>query len=313
METAGSSPIVPSRRIFIAGPTAVGKSEIALRLAEKIGGEIISVDSMQVYRGMNLGTSKPSADERARIPHHLVDVCELSESFDAARFCQLAGQAAVEIESRNRVPIFCGGSGLYFRAFLEGLGDAPPANPAVRIELEQVPLEALLLELEKSDPATFARIDRQNRRRVLRAVEVFRITGKPFSPQRAAWTPTPRTGSSFFALKRTTADLQARINGRVDRMFANGLVEETRQLLERGLNKNPTAMQALGYRQIVEMLQKGRPLLETIELVKIRTRQFAKRQMTWFQRQSDARWLDLTTPAHSAEATAVILSKLAPP
>ena len=300
--------MVPSRRIFISGPTAVGKSEIALRLAEKIGGEIISVDSMQVYRGMDIGTSKPSPEERSRIPHHLLDVCELSESFDAARFCRLAGQAVVEIESRNHVPIFCGGTGLYYRAFLEGLGDAPPANPTLRIELEKLPTEALLLELEKADPATFARIDRQNRRRLIRAVEVLRLTGKPFSIQRAIWTPTPPSGAAFFALKRTTADLQTRINHRVDRMFARGLVEETRQLLARGLDKNPTALQALGYRQVVEMLQTGRPLAETIELVKIRTRQFAKRQMTWFRRQAGMQWIELSPGTAASEVAGRILS-----
>ena len=177
----------PSSLILLTGPTAVGKSEIALRLAEKIGGEIISVDSMQVYRGLDIGTAKPGAAERARVPHHLLDVAELTEAFDAARFVRLARTAVAEIQGRGRVPVLCGGTGFYFRAFLEGLGDAPPADAALRAALAQTPLPDLLRELEECDPATFQKIDRQNPRRVIRAIEVIRLTGRPFSAQRAAW------------------------------------------------------------------------------------------------------------------------------
>ena len=180
------SPLAP---VFLAGPTAVGKSAVALALAESLGGEIISVDSMQVYRGLDLGTAKPSAAERARVPHHLLDVVELSEAFDAAQFVRLATAAVVEIQARGRVPIFCGGTGLYFKAWLEGLGEAPPSDARVRAELEAAPLSELLAELEQRDPLTYARIDRQNPRRVIRAVEVIRLTGKPFSAQRANWNP----------------------------------------------------------------------------------------------------------------------------
>src|SRR4051812_41200252 len=166
--------------VFIAGPTAVGKSEIALAVAEKIGGEIISVDSMQVYRGLDIGTAKPSAAERARVRHHLIDVVDITEPFDAAQFVRLATAAVAEIQSRGRVPIFCGGTGLYFKAFLEGLGDAPPADEALRAQLETVPLPELLAELTEKDPVTYEKIDRQNPRRVIRAVEVIRLTGKKF-------------------------------------------------------------------------------------------------------------------------------------
>ena len=178
--------------IFLAGPTAVGKSEIALRLAETIGGEIISVDSMQVYRGLDLGTAKPTPAERARVAHHLIDVVGLTEAFDAARFVTLAGAAVEDIQSRGRVPVFCGGTGLYFKAFREGLGAAPPSDAALRAELEAAPLETLLGELRELDPVTYERIDRQNPRRVIRAVEVIRLTGRPFSAQRANWPPASR-------------------------------------------------------------------------------------------------------------------------
>ena len=285
-----------SRPIFIAGPTAVGKSEVALRLAETIGGEIISVDSMQVYRGLDLGTSKPTPAERARVPHHLIDVVDVTEPFDAAKFVTLAGTAVSDIQSRGRVPIFCGGTGLYFKAFLEGLGEAPPADATLRAELEAAPLETLLDELRERDAVTYKRIDRQNPRRVIRALEVIRLTGRAFSEQRADWNAErgTRNAEPFFGLSRTPADLHRRIDIRVEKMFAQGMVDETRRLLEAGLAQNQTAMQAIGYRQVVEHLRGERPLKETIELVKIRTRQFAKRQLTWFKRHATPTWIALS-------------------
>jgi tRNA dimethylallyltransferase len=298
--------------IFLAGPTAVGKSEIALLLAEKIAGEIISVDSMQVYRGLDIGTAKPSAEERARVRHHLIDIVDLTELFDAAQFVRLANDAVADIQSRGRVPIFCGGTGLYFKAFLEGLGDAPPADEKLRSELEAAPLAELLAELAEKDAATYEKIDRSNPRRVIRAVEVIRLTGKKFSEQRATWQSTVRSPSAFakatadrqstaiFGFSRDVTDLRARIDARVDAMFACGLVEETRQLLEHGLAQNKTALQALGYRQVVEHLRGERGLPETIELVKIKTRQFAKRQMTWFRRHGNCDWIELK-PGNSFE------------
>ena len=291
--------------VLLAGPTAVGKSEIALLLAEKIGGEIISVDSMQVYRGLDIGTAKPSAVDHARAPHHLIDVVEVTEPFDAAKFSELAHRAVAEIQSRNHTPILCGGTGFYFKAFLEGLGEAPPSDAALRAELEATPIADLLHELAVRDPATYEKIDRQNSRRVIRAVEVIRLTGKPFSAQRAEWNEEGRTkkAESMIVLTRQADDLRIRINARVDEMFRRGLVSETEQLLKHGLAENKTAMQALGYRQVVEHLRGERSLAETIELVKIRTRQFAKRQRTWFRKQLNVEWIELKSqsPADVAE------------
>jgi tRNA dimethylallyltransferase len=285
--------------VFLAGPTATGKSAVALELAGRIGGEIISVDSMQVYRGLDIGTAKPTPAERRRAPHHLIDVAGLDESFDAARFVALARAAVAEIRERKRVPIFCGGTGLYFKAFLEGLGDAPPADPDMRAELEATPLETLLTELERRDPVTFQKVDRRNPRRVRRALEVIRATGRPYSEQRADWRSGPAVARHFIGLTRPAGELVERIGQRVDSMFAGGLVAETEVLLARGLAKNPTALQALGYRQVVEHLRGERSLPETIELVKIRTRQFAKRQLTWFRRQMRLEWI---SPAESSAA-----------
>lgn len=306
------SSILHPHPIFLAGPTAVGKSAVALQLAETIGGEIISVDSMQVYRGLDLCTAKPSAAERARVPHHLIDVVELNEPFDAAQFITLAQAAAEEIQSRGRVPIFCGGTGLYFKAYLEGLGEAPPTDEKLRSELETTPLTELLRELEQRDPVTFTKIDRQNPRRVVRALEVIRLTSKPFSTQRAGWTPSSilhPPSSRFYCLSRTAADLHSRINARVDEMFAAGLVEETRQLLQRGLEHNKTAMQAIGYRQGVEHLRGERSLPETIELVKTKTRQFAKRQLTWLRKHANAQWIELKPDSSISELSGLIAEK----
>jgi tRNA dimethylallyltransferase len=302
------------RSLFLAGPTAAGKSAVALRLAEQLGGEIISVDSMQVYRGLDVGTAKASPAERARVPHHLIDICDLGESFDVAQFIWRAQQAASEIQSRGRLPIFCGGTGLYFKAFLSGLGEAPPADAVLRAELEAMPFEALLRELRERDPAAYEKIDKENPRRVIRAVEVIRLTGKKFSGQQAEWKAEgarPKT-ENFFCLTRSEADLRGRINVRVDEMFQRGLVEETRALLQRGLERNRTAMQAIGYRQAVEHLRGECNLAETIELVKTKTRQFAKRQLTWFRRYGNGEWIELAA-GECADRTAENLRlRLAP-
>ena len=297
--------------IFLAGPTAVGKSAVALTLAEKMGGEIISVDSMQVYRGLDIGTAKPSADERARVPHHLLDVCDLTAAFDAAQFIRLAQNAVAESQARNKTPIFCGGTGLYFKAFLAGLGEAPPADAELRAELEAVPLGELLHELRALDPAAYEKIDRQNPRRVVRAVEVIRLTGKKFSEQRAEWKSVEPKAQSpkskvIFCFTRPPEDLHRRINVRVDEMFARGLVDETCGLLQRGLAENKFALQAIGYRQVVEHLRGEHDLAETIALVKIRTRQFAKRQLTWFRRQGNCEWIELRPDEAAAETVARI-------
>jgi len=285
--------------LLLAGPTAVGKSDLALLLAEKTGGEIVSVDSMQVYRGLHIGTSKPTQAERARVRHHLIDVVDLTQPFDAAQFVRLARDAVADIQSRGRLPILCGGTGLYFKAFLDGLGDAPKADAALRSELAATPLPELLAELAAKDPVAYERIDRQNTRRVIRAVEVIRLTGKRYSQQRADWSGAEAARSAseavvFIGLTRQSADLQQRINVRVDKMFQQGLVAETEELLKHGLSENRTAMQALGYRQVVEHLRGQRSLPDTIELVKIRTRQFAKRQMTWFKKYGPWDWINLS-------------------
>jgi len=283
----------------------VGKSAIALALAERVGGEIISVDSMQVYRGLDLGTSKPSPADRARVRHHLIDVVDLASGFDAAQFVRMATEAVADIRSRGRIPIFCGGTGLYFKALFDGLDETPHTDPQLRAELENTPLPALLDELAARDRDTFERIDRLNPRRVVRALEVLRLTGRPLSVQRADWRPGNAPASAaappVVVFTRSPDDLRARIDARTDAMFRAGLVDETRRLLTAGLGANRTALQAIGYRQVVEHLRGERDLTDTIALVKQKTWQYARRQMTWFRHQLNGRWLELKPTDAPAE------------
>ncbi len=296
-----------ARTIVIAGPTATGKSAVAVELARRLGGEIISVDSMQVYRGLDVGTAKPSAAQRAAVAHHLLDVVTVRDPFDAARFAALAGEAIADILGRGRLPILSGGTGLYFKALLEGFGDTPAADPRLRAALEATPLAVLLEELEHWDPVTFMTIDRRNRRRVVRALEVIRITGRPLSSQRAAWTrPTVPCTGPCFGLLRSRGDLRRRIEARVDEMFVGGLVAETQRLLGEGLAENRTALQAIGYRQVVEHLQGVRGLEATIALVKQRTGQLARRQMTWFRHQLALEWI----PCEPEEPATAVAERL---
>ena len=263
--------------ISIAGPTASGKSAVAMEVAKQIQAEIISVDSMQVYRGMDIGTAKPTPDEQVGIPHHLIDCAGLEETYDAARFVREANEAERQIER----PIYCGGTGLYFQARLEGLGETPQADAAMRTAIEAMRHEERLAELEAADSLTFERIDQQNPRRVVRALEVIRMTGKPFSEQRAEWQNT--VPANFFLIEREREDLRTRIEARVDRMIAAGLVEETCSL-RAALENNRVAQQALGYRQVIRHLRGELNLPDTVALIKSRTWQFARRQKTWFRR-----------------------------
>lgn len=282
----------PPFPIFLTGPTAVGKSDLAMQLAEETSGEIISADSMQVYRGLDIGTAKPSPQKRSLIPHHLIDVAELCQTFDAGQFVQKATQAVREIKQRQRIPIFCGGTGFYLKAYREGLDDLPPRNPALRSELEQTTPEKLLEELCRKDPLLFAQIDPKNLRRVIRALEIIRQTQQPVSAQRRQWEAKASL-PPLVVLFRPAASLRKRIHQRVEAMFQAGLVEETQALLKCGIQENPVASRALGYRQVLRHLKNQSSLLETIALVKTKTWQFARRQLTWFRKQKHTIWLDL--------------------
>ncbi len=279
--------------IFLAGPTAAGKSRLAIQLAQATCGEIISADSMQVYQGLDIGTAKPSAQERALIPHHLIDIAGLHQPFDAEQFVAQATQAVRKITQRQKQPIFCGGTGFYLKAYREGLDKLPPRNAALRRELQQTSPEKLLEELRQKDPTLFSQIDQKNLRRVIRALEIIRQTNRPASVQWQKWASKITPPSPLVILSRPLASLRKRIDQRVEAMFQAGLVDETKTLLQHGIQNNPAATSALGYRQVIECLEHRRPLAETIALVKTKTWQFARRQLTWFRKQKHTLWLDL--------------------
>ena len=278
--------------IYITGATASGKSALAMRLANTLGGEIISVDSMQVYCGLNIGTAKPSAQEQNEIQHHLIDVAQLSEAFDAAQFVSLAQQALKLIWKRGRVPIFCGGTGLYFRALIEGLGESPPGDESLRDELALMPIESLVAELRIKDPEAAKQVDLKNPRRVLRAIEVIRLTGRPYSEQRIGWNNVDKAPQNLFCISREVDVLNQRIHKRVDEMFNQGLVEETQTLIKKGLRNNRNACQALGYRQVLDLMDGKLDLENVVHQVKTKTRQFAKRQRSWFRNQMKCKFLE---------------------
>ncbi len=305
--------------VALVGPSASGKSGVALELALFQGAEVVSVDSMQVYRGMDIGTAKPSAADQARVPHHLIDLTEVDTGFDAAAFRAAALPVIDGIIARGKTPLLCGGPGFYYAALLKGLGCAPAGSPALRAQLESATTDQLLEELRHCDPPAFQRVDRQNRRRVLRAVEVFRLTGRPFSEQR----PSPTAPAAvhpvgdqrmwrIFGLLRSAEDLRARIEMRVKSMFDQGLLEETRRLMAAGLEQNRTALQAIGYRQCVEHLRGERSLAATRELIQTRTRHLARRQMTWFRRQMRVTWLSVGQDEEATETATRILRLLQP-
>ena len=295
------------KSLFISGPTAVGKTDLAIRLAGKLNGEIISVDSRQIYKGLDIGTSKPAPTQQKSIPHHMIDIVNLNEHFDVQQFVTAAANIKNKIVCQGKVPIFCGGTGLYFKAYLEGLDPFPAADHALRRELEKVPIRELLAELEASDPRCFAKIDRKNQRRLVRAIEIIRLTGKPFSSQRTRWQAA-LPASLIIVLNRPSSSLRRRIEDRVERMFAKGLVEETEHLLHLWLDKN-VMNQTLGYREVIDYLKDRRSFDGTIELVKRRTWQFARRQLTWFRGQSRSIWLDIDDVS-SVDLPAVLLKKL---
>ncbi len=282
--------------VFLVGPTAVGKSAVALELARALDAELVSADSMQVYRGMDIGTAKPTTEERALVPHHLIDVCEVNQVFDAKQFIEMASRVIDGIHARGRKALIVGGTGLYVRALRHGLFEGPPRSEALRERLEKMTVVQLFEELERLDPATAKRIDRHNPRRLVRALEVFHETGKPISELQKEWgreEGSRATTAAGFLLNRDRKDLHVRIERRIDQQIASGWVTEVRQLLEGGLEKNATAMQAAGYRELVAHVRGDLSLAEAVALIKTRTRQLAKRQLTWFRRETQLDWLEV--------------------
>jgi tRNA dimethylallyltransferase len=302
--------------IFLIGPTAVGKSAVAMELAQRIDAEIVSADSMQVYRGMDIGTAKPIAEERRAVLHHLIDVCEIDLPFDAKQYVELATRVIEDICARDKTVLVAGGTGLYVRALRQGLFEGPPRDGKLRAKLELMTADTLFEELQRVDPQTARKIDRHNPRRLVRALEVFYLTGKPISEMQKQWSEEKSQrgwdDSICVCLDRERGDLHERIERRIDEQIAAGWVDEVRRLLERGLEQNTTAMQAAGYRELAAHLRGELKLADAIKLIKPRTRQLARRQLTWFRREPGLRWIEVgrhEPPPRTVDRTLEILRR----
>ncbi len=295
------------RLIVLSGPTASGKTDAALALARRLPLEIVNADSMQVYRGMDIGTAKPAAAAREEVPHHLVDVADPDEEYSAGRFVAEADAAIRGILSRGRFPLVAGGTGMYIRALRRGL-DPLPSDPAVRAGLsrrwEEEGGAALHAELARLDPRAAARIHPADRVRVIRALEIAAVSGRPPSALRVSWGGAGRYPVLFVALDPGREAMYARIERRVDAMIRAGLVEEVRGLLSRGYGPELRPMGALGYRHMVSHLVRGVPLDAAAAAMKRDTRRYAKRQMTWLLSEPDIRWLPADAAVESASAMA---------
>jgi tRNA dimethylallyltransferase len=299
------------RATYLTGPTASGKTAVGVALARRLDAEVVALDSMTLYRGMDVGTAKPTPDERGGVPHHLIDVVDPWESASVAEYRRWALEAAAAIEARGKRVLFVGGTALYLKALVRGLFEGPRADADLRRSLDEQAArqgdEALHARLERLDPPTAARLHPNDRRRVVRALEVIEITGRPLSElQREHDRPAP-AGVTVFALERPRAELHDRIDRRVIRMFDDGLIDEARALLAGPRPLGPVPAQAVGYREVIEHLagRLGDPQL--VARVQARTRQFAKRQATWFRGLAEVRpW-----PVRGDEPPEVTATRLA--
>jgi tRNA dimethylallyltransferase len=301
---------------FLAGPTAVGKSETGVELAKRIGAEIVSLDSMSIYRGMDVGTAKPSAELRRVVPHHLIDIVEPHEEFSVAQYVDAAAVVAQQIVSRGRVPLFVGGTGLYLRSLLRGVFEGPSANPQLRQELEadaaRLSPGELHARLQSVDPVSAARIHANDMRRVVRALEVHATTGLALSQfQQQLPLPADERPSNVFWLAPPRAWLHERINRRVENMFADGLLNEVRRMVAAPYPLSRTARQALGYQEAIDHLEGRFTIEETLTRIQTRTRQFAKRQHTWFRHLEECRTVEITGD-ETASKLAERLARFAP-
>jgi tRNA dimethylallyltransferase len=287
---------VPPKLLVIAGPTAAGKTGVAVSLAAELGAEVVSADSMQVYRGLDIGTAKPTAKELNGVPHHLIDIVDPDEPFDAAAFVRRADEVIRDITARGKRTMVVGGTGLYIRTLLHGLQKGPPPDPSLRAELtrraEASGWPALHAELAHRDPETATRLHQNDGVRILRALEVLESTGVSIS----RWQERHQFGEKRYealhlCLTRPREALNRRIDARVDQMMAEGWLEEVRALIARGYGPALKPMQGLGYRRLCEHLAGTLGLDEAIEKTKTDTRRFAKRQVTWFKKEPGLQWV----------------------
>ena len=286
-----------ARVIVLTGPTATGKTALAVALAQKLGGEVVSADSMQLYRGMDIGTAKPTAAEMGGVPHHMFDVADPEEDFSVSRYVELAAACVEDIHARGRVPILAGGTNLYIDSLLSGRSFAEKGDGALReklgAEYDAQGGEAMLARLAAVDAERAAKLAPGDKRRIVRALEIFALTGKTISAHDAETRERPpRWPSVRFALNFADREaLYARIDRRVDAMMAQGLENEVRALLARGVPPEATAMQAIGYKEIAEALRGACTMEEAVARIKQGSRRYAKRQLTWLRRDKALRWI----------------------
>jgi len=297
---AGDSRAAGGPLLAIVGATASGKTELAIEVADRLGAEIVCADSTTVYRGMDVGTAKPTPEQRARVPHHLVDVAEPSESFTVARYQRLAHPAIEGIRARDRLALLVGGSGLYVRAVVDDLV-FPPTDPAVRkrlhAEAAAAGATAMYRRLAELDPPAADRIEPDNVRRTVRALEVAEITGRPFSSYAEAWDRYPEDRVRAAGIHVPRPDLYERIEARVGAQLAEGLIQEIKELAHRGLGGWLTASQAIGYAEFARHLEGELSLDEAVCRTVKRTKALVRRQLAWFRRDPRVRWFPHDTPA----------------
>lgn len=284
--------------LCVVGPTASGKTKMAVALARRFSGEVVSVDSMQIYRGMTIGTAAPTAAEMEGVPHHMIAVADPAESWSVARFCQAADGCIWDILARGRLPVLAGGTGLYLDALIRGDDFAPGSQGGeVRLrlqrELRELGPQEMLRRLEAVDPETAARLHLRDEKRILRALEVYEETGEPMSRRDRRGREKPdRYQALYIGLNfRDRADLRERIDRRVDEMVRRGLLQEVQALLDGGLPRDATALQAIGYKQFLAVADGAATADQAVEEVKLRSRQYAKRQLTWLRRNPAIHWI----------------------
>lgn len=287
-----------ARVVCVVGPTATGKTKMGAALSRRFGGEVVSVDSMQLYRGMSIGTAAPTPAEREGIPHHMVGVADPGESWSVARYAEAADACVQEILARGHLPVLVGGTGLYLDALVQGTSFAPGhAAGAVRRELQQRLAQegaaSLLAQLRRIDPQTAEKLHEKDEKRIVRALEVYAETGQTFSAHNALTaTRPPRYDALYIGLDfADREDLRRRIDARVDDMVAQGLLQEVQALLSAGLPRDATALQAIGYRQFLAVEAGTLTAEEAVAEVKLRSRQYAKRQLTWLRRNEKIHWI----------------------
>jgi tRNA dimethylallyltransferase len=300
--------------LVVCGPTASGKSKTGVLLAEALGGEIISADSMQVYRGLDIGTDKAPAELLARVPHHMISIVGLEEGYSAARYEREAGAIADKLLAENKVPIIVGGSGLYIRILINGIFPSAPASASVREGLKKEAREKgapALFERLRTVDSEYARvISPGDLRRIVRALEVFELTGAPFSSWHSKHKAEHEPRRAFIVgLRRERDDLYRRIDARVDEMFAGGLVDEVEELCRNGFSDSLAHLRPLGYKEVLDYLAGRTDLDEAVRLTKRNSRRYAKRQMTWFAKEKVV-WIDLASGDEAAAAAERILAVL---